>query len=601
MKNNDYDFISSKFNEENISSPDSLTFDAIMEKGNNSTLRIVKQRSKRKVLKAALSLVACLAVFVGSITVANTYMNIKYFKGDDLISFNSYAQINALVAKISDHNISFMFQNEMKYADDSDTIVEESASFSETNTQVASVDEADVVKTDGKYIYYLNDFQIDIYSANGKDAKKVGEIKSYYASYDEMYLYGNKLVAICGNDCKNYDSKSEFCSTVQIFDITDRTNPVLDSEFTQSGSYTSSRMIGKYLYIVSSYYTEKGNYPFVIDGDNDAIKMHYDDIYSFPNPKDSGYVVMSAIDVETKDSKKKSKAILGCNSDVYCSESNMYLTNSIYEWRNDDDNCTTKIIKAELDGVDFKFTASGTVNGTIDNQYSLDEKDGYLRVSTTDFNSNYLYILDENLKQIGAVENFAQGETIRAVRYVGDYAYVITFEETDPLFIIDVSNPKNPQITGSVKISGFSDNLLPVDDNTVLGVGYGEDLDGVKLALFDVTDKNNPVVLDSKEYPYTSPAQNNIKALLINKDAGYYAFAYDVQQVYDGETDSLINPDGYDNHGGVLTFEIKDGKLVETNDFASKKAIYLQRCVYVGDYIYVLNVNDEMQIYDMSK
>lgn len=604
--NNDFDFISSKFNEENINAPDSLELDSILQNDKVDNKKIVKLKPKRWLGKTVVSLVACFAVIFTTLTATNSYVEKRFNNGGDgLISFNNYAEVNALLTKLNEDEFSFGRQKYKGYvveeyamdSANSQSTTENATLFSKTNKQVEAVDESDVVKTDGKNIYYINDTGVDIYSADGENSKLISTIDAFYADYDEMYLYGDKLIVISDCDYQSFGKKDLACSTVYIYDISNPEKPNLENKFSQRGVYTSSRMIDNYLYLVSDYSAMPKDIPFTIDYHDNVEKISCDDMYCYPNTNDSSFVVISALDVLNGDTNKKTKAILGCNRDIYCNEKNMYLTNTVYDWKYYSMADSSRIVKIQLDGLDFNFVASATVNGFIDDQYSLDEHNGYLRVSTTLSTSNFLYVLDENLKQVGAVKNFAQGETIKAVRYVDDFAYVITFEQTDPLFVIDLTDPTKPEITGSVEITGFSDNLIPVDKNTILGVGYGE-LQGVKLALFDVSDKNKPTVLDSKEYECTSNAQYNIKALLINNDAGYYAFAYDTPFYY---TDELEQSGENAILGGIITFEINKNKLVETNDFKSEKAIHLNRCVYIGDYIYALNTDKEIQSYDMSK
>ena len=130
-------------------------------------------------------------------------------------------------------------------------------------------------------------------------------------------------------------------------------------------------------------------------------------------------------------------------------------------------------------------------------------------------------------------DDFAKGEDIHAVRFSGDTAYVITFEYTDPLFVIDLSNPKKPIIKGSVKISGFSTNLIPIDSDTLLGIGTANNISnpyaqGIKFALFDVSDPQKPTVLDSKTIKNTaSEAQDTHKAILVNKSENYFAIPFE--------------------------------------------------------------------------
>ena len=212
--------------------------------------------------------------------------------------------------------------------------------------------------------------------------------------------------------------------------------------------------------------------------------------------------------------------------------------------------------------------------------------------------TNRLFIFDKDLKETGKTPEFATGESIKAVRYIGDTAYVITYEETDPLFVIDTADARNPKILGEVKISGFSTMLVPVDDNTLLGIGYhtqdeddGIDMEiqeGVKLALFDVTDKANPKVLDEKIFKnYESEVQYNPKALLVNFERNDYTIPY---------SRYIENDDDYYTKYGVINFKVENKKIkivdeYESNVFGNSDDNYdasLERCAYVGDNIYML-------------
>ena len=122
------------------------------------------------------------------------------------------------------------------------------------------------------------------------------------------------------------------------------------------------------------------------------------------------------------------------------------------------------------------YVNAGSVPGEVLNQFSMDEKDGYFRIATTDSenwssetNTNNLYVLNENLEIIGKVEGLAKGEKIYSVRFIGKMGYMVTFKEIDPLFVIDLSDPTNPQVKGELKIPGYSSYLHPYDENHIIG------------------------------------------------------------------------------------------------------------------------------------
>ncbi len=107
--------------------------------------------------------------------------------------------------------------------------------------------------------------------------------------------------------------------------------------------------------------------------------------------------------------------------------------------------------------------------------------------------TNYLYILDEKLNELSKIEDIAKDEQVYSARFIGKTGYVVTYKQTDPLFSIDLSDPKNPQIIGELKIPGFSEYLHPYGDGLLLGIGMDVDetgtiTNGVKLSMFDISN-----------------------------------------------------------------------------------------------------------------
>ena len=143
---------------------------------------------------------------------------------------------------------------------------------------------------------------------------------------------------------------------------------------------------------------------------------------------------------------------------------------------------------------EMKIVASGEVPGRLLNQFSMDEYGGYLRVATTVGNANDLYILDSGLRIVGSIRGFGETERIYAVRFIAERGYIVTFRQTDPFFVIDLSDPENPKMAGELKIPGYSSYLHPLGGSLILGIGM--EGSNVKLSLFDVSDPRNPVEVD---------------------------------------------------------------------------------------------------------
>jgi len=165
----------------------------------------------------------------------------------------------------------------------------------------------------------------------------------------------------------------------------------------------------------------------------------------------------------------------------------------------------TRIVKIGLDGLDV--TATGSVPGSLLNQFSMDEYNGYLRLATTmgsgfgfswfwvsNSNANDIYVLDGNLSIVGSIQGLGLTEQIYSARFVGDEGYLVTYRQTDPFYIIDLSNPQNPQLKGELKIPGYSSYLHPMSGDRMLGIG--EENWSVKISLFNVADPANPAELD---------------------------------------------------------------------------------------------------------
>ena len=477
-----------------------------------------------------------------------------------------------------------------------------SGSHSDTYVQVEGVDEADIIKTDGKCIYYITgDGTLRIASVSQGETETLATIRpgGEEAWFNDLYLYKEKLIVIG----TSYDEDS--LTTVTTYDISNPEKPKKLQQYKQTGDVVSSRMAEGFVYLVTRDWVDQGGriVPYCT-GDKGYKKLMANDICMMPAPMDTSYAVLGAIDITSgKHVKARTKAVLGASEQIYSNGDNLYIAGPDAEdneqayWYGAD---STRLLKASLKDGKVDFVATAKIKGNVNNQFSMDEKDGYLRIATTsmqeDKNVNNLYILDEDLEQVGSVTGFAKDEHIEAVRFIGDRGYVITYEETDPLFVLDLSDPKEPKIDGSVKISGFSTLLVPVDEKTLLGIGWstettkeGEALDGTKLVVFDISDPSEPKVADSQEFSgLESEAQYEHKALLVNEEQGYYGIPY-------GE---WSENDSYD--GGVMTFSVKDQKLqkVKKHRVAGDT---VRRAIYIDDHIYALRADDRISGFPASE
>ncbi len=405
--------------------------------------------------------------------------------------------------------------------------------YGKTNTQVENVDEADIIKNDGKYLYILSggihqvERRVTIFSA--ADMKVMSRIKldddGYYYNIQEMYVNGDRLVLLATEtekmeydeddnrimyDRPYYDGyyygESDIVSFV--YDISDRENPSFVRKVSQDGSrYISSRMIDGVLYTVSSYWVRGDSEEEImensipkVDGKEIACDCIY--IYDYDSKE---YIILSAYDTKLDDGTVTSLSLLGSGDEVYCSRDALYVAG----WQYDDVNGNaTEIYSFNLDGTDISYRASGAVKGNILNQFSLDEYEENLRIATTyysykhDVDVSSVYVLNKDLQLIGQLEDIAYDEQVKSVRFMGDTGYIVTFRNTDPLFTLDLSDPTAPKTVGEVKLPGFSSYLHPVGDGLVVGLGYdgddeSADFSSIKVSLFDVSDLKNPKEVDT--------------------------------------------------------------------------------------------------------
>ncbi|MCH5298866.1 MAG: beta-propeller domain-containing protein [Ruminococcus sp.] len=635
----DFEFIKNKFDESGVNAPDSLGEQFVLDSTSETKVPEPKPKKKKYVkysaLAASVALIALAAFSINIFRPAAPVYEVKKAeaKGGSALaevrSFNSYAELKDTLDKIDERNKTFYYAEDagISYGSMDDSAAaaapgstsKSASSHSETYKQVDGVDEADTVKTDGRYIYcvdYVNE-AVRIFSAKGKKSERVTSVyprdaesatpdeakkKAYDDEIDvcDIFINDNRLIVISNY----YDTDSEKTDTrALVYDVTDVENIRLLDEFTQSGDYCSSRMIGDTLYLVSNYEVGKKSKLPKCGRGSSPKKLALDYCYTVEKPTSKNFLVVSSLNTADSTHETQSKAILGSADTVYCNENNMYVTaeqwdeetykkaamDALMGYVYNPVNVNTQIVKINLtDGI--KIIASAKVKGTIDSQYSLDEYDDNLRVATTSQNKkgkdeNNLFILSSKLRPLSSVQGFARDEHIEAVRYVGSTAYVITYEETDPLFIIDLSNVKKPEILGEAKITGFSTMLVPIDDNTILGLGYHteeedwadlEVKEGFKLALFDVSDKKNPKVLDSKIYAnYYSEVQYNPKALVYNADRNDFVIPYD----YSGDYD--------EDYCGMINFKVENGKIKEI-DQRKADLDSVDRCLYVEDTVYMI-------------
>ncbi len=383
-----------------------------------------------------------------------------------------------------------------------------------------------------------------------------------------------------------------------VYELSADGSPVLVRELAQEGEYVSSRMIGSALYIVTNKYSYGYAYQAAMAyadakerGNNaveeaareeelarwaDSYRPKYKDtavteemqalpldrIRYFPEPANDSLLLVGAADLERTDQPLQISAYLGSGSTIYASNKHLYVAIPEYTPDGDGYQEQTRIHKFRLDRGETVYLGEGAVPGSPLNQFSMDEHEGFFRIALTKGNmwatgknrsSNNVYVLDESMNIAGRLEGLAPGERIYSVRFMGKRAYMVTFRNVDPLFVIDLASPSAPQVLGQLKIPGYSDYLHPYDDNHLIGFGKdtaeapakgsGPDstvayYQGLKMALFDVSDVANPKEKFKEMIGARgtdSELLRNHKALLFSKEKGILAFPVELYEMSEAE------------------------------------------------------------------
>lgn len=501
---------------------------------------------------------------------------------------------------------------------------------SQTNVQVEGVDEADIIKTDGQYIYYmssnsvkivksLSDNKLELVATINREDEKIW--------FRDMYVQDNKLVITgtaniytilpaqtftSGIEKKMIMPPSKNYTSVFIYDIADKSKPKILKSLELEGSSVSTRKIGNLMYLITQkyIYNNSNNTDDLIPTYRDSAKgdqvftIEPNKIAILPNPVKSTYLNIAVIDV-SNDTASNVQSVLGSGHTIYMNQEALYVAVNDYH----DNSNFTDIIHFELSGKTVIPKNKASVPGNVLNQFAMDEYDGYFRIATTNWQQdgqvNNLYVFDKkNMEKTGEIKNIAPGESIYSVRFDKGTGYIVTFKQVDPLFKIDLKDPKNPKIIGQLKVPGYSNYLHPIGDNLVLGIGRdikdtymrddkGKEVavgtidDGLKLSLFDVS-KDTPVELDtlkisSSRNIYTQ-AQNDHKALVFDKEKNLVLFSVSDY--------SISSKTGASNYGVVI--KINDNNLTLDAKLAPKSSSDYSyngesRLCYIGNVLYYID------------
>ncbi|OPZ94017.1 MAG: Beta propeller domain protein [Firmicutes bacterium ADurb.Bin419] len=496
---------------------------------------------------------------------------------------------------------------------------------SETNIQVEGVDEADIVKTDGEYIYYINESNLFIVRANPPEQMEIIYRHDFLEGEpQEMFLYKDRIAVIINTGRK---------TIAKTFNIKDHSNPVAERNLELDCGYLTSRMLDNNLYLVASSILRDIEYPEYSDSSagGSIVEMDYKNLFLMKS-SDNRYSkmnVVAAFPIDDAGSEAQVKAYIGGNGEnVYVSTDYIYIADTIegktvvqepiadfFDCISLEDSLSfrsqsaTNIYRIKVSDGNIGEFDSASVPGKIHNQFSMDERNGYFRLTTqtgmwNDASSN-VYVLDENMMLCGSLEGLAPEEHIYSSRFMGNRLYLVTFKQVDPLFVISLADPQNPIVLGKLKIPGYSEYIHPLDENHI--IGFGKDTvdsnsgnfawsQGVKIAIFDVTDVENPkekFVQIIGDRGSDSPLLSNHKALMYMANLELMAFPVSVV-----ESTSQENPYEYNVFQGAYVYNVNStegfnlrGKITHLDQPLQDiwESAQIDRIIYSDGILYTLS------------
>lgn len=570
--------------------------------------------------------------------------------------------------------------------------------FTSTNVQVLGVDEADILKTDGEYLYLLTRGVVRIIDISPvEDARIVAEFTPQGQNAQDFYIYEDRLV-VFGNTYLTLDrpdmdpgitprppsigpvtvpsgvagitaiEDSAFwlgyrtqMSVVDIFDISDRENPIRERTFQFEGNLLTSRRIDGAVYVVLQSWPQI--YPLLkestVDGElflprfrevpgSVVVPQTAEGLGPIVGCASVDYIspiiqanYLSIIRIPINGGELNKRVVLGAGSTVFASLDRLYVAGvdwtggvGILEAPPQVEPQEQTVVHGFSIGESIEYLGNARVPGHPLNQFSLDEHNGVFRIATTEnrwgsndgvnASVNALYLLDaQSLKRLGQIENIAPGESIFSVRYLGDRAYMVTFKKVDPLFVFDLSDPENPIILGKLKIPGFSDYLHPFNAEGTMIIGVGKNAEeaaegdfawyqGMKLALFDARDPQNPIELhkiDIGDRGTDSPALRNHKAFLYDPTRNLLVLPITLAEIPDEIRDGdeptgseygsftyqgaflyeLTEEAGFTPLGRVTHLEDPNEYFVRTGFYPGYSSLFVERATRVGDILWTIS------------
>lgn len=642
--------------------PDGIKPESIMEKLNIKTTQKNRHIKTGKIIwmtgTAMTVLAACLVLYFTGFTIRNSSKIISKSAENEISMENGREKLIDSIYKNSKEKKFSRYTNEIEenvvYDAEGDSSKNESTDdgYYKNNDQVNGVNESDTTINDGKHIYTVNDEkEVCVITTNGASVSIDSKINLNDAVNEDygnlsdtrLYYYNNKLIVVTNyseynsyspyivDDEENTQDDSDVNSSnvkdneegygnyiyVIQYDVSNSKEPELETVNKVEGDCQESRLSDGYLYIISYryvfpeyyYYNEisdkkdyidKNCIPRINDEEINCESIEFPDNNSYYN---SGYEIVASFAVmEDKMEAVDVMATMGENYNLYASKDNIYTYSS--EYGQYYVRVKTNITKYSYNKGKIENVGSTKINGDILNQFSLDEYKGYLRVVLTERDNNIdntLIILDENLQEVNKIQNIANGEEIYSAKFDGDKCYFVTFRNTDPLFVADLSDVNNPSIISELKMTGYSDYLQLWGKDTLLGVGCEAETDGsqtgLKISLFDISNKTE--VKELSKYTDRNAYIDNYdyKDMMIAPEKGLAGF--NVNKYYDKSYD-------YKRKITFDLFYIDDNSIRKVLEFRYNDAngdedeYYKYRGLYINNYLYIVTEDTGVSAIDLS-
>ncbi|MGC8998225.1 MAG: beta-propeller domain-containing protein [Candidatus Bathyarchaeia archaeon] len=523
-----------------------------------------------------------------------------------LDKFKSYDELKDFLQKseIQYHNLH-PYDYALRILDNAKLASMEGFGYSKTNIQVEGVDEADIVKTDGEYLYIISGKNVVIVKAYPPKEAAVLSRVSVNGTLKQLFINGDRLVIFYEDGC--HVNVKTF---IQVYDVSCKESPTLKREVAVDGQYFNSRMIGDYAYVLIMRRAQ------IVNGEVELPKICFDgewkeisasEIY-YSHIPDYAYFFTTIVAVNVHDEEQVptyGPMLLGATTSIYVSLDNIYIAIT--------SNDKTYLHRIQIQENEIVYAADGQVPGVVLNQFSMDEYNCYFRIATSYAGRNSLYVLNMDLEMVGSLENIAPKEQIHSARFMGNICYLVTFRKVDPFFVIDLTNPYDPKVLGMLKISGYSDYLHPYDENHVIGVGKetipaeeGEFswYQGIKISLFDVSNASNPKEIAKfiiGERGTDSPVLRDHKAFLFDKERGLLVIPVLVADVNESTYPDGVPPYvcGEPVWQGAYVFKVSlefeekivlQGTITHIENGDVMNSIYqITRTLYIGNFLYTIS------------